>query len=121
MHGGLALSGGRVGTNAEQAQRKRRDRTSTGRLTEVEDLRRVNADAALDGSIAYRIDQSRLANPRFTPDNDCATMPARHASIQRRENHRQFRTTTDEWLAGCATLGADGIQRPGIHRFGMRL
>jgi hypothetical protein len=70
----------------------------------------MHADATFDSGTADCIDQSRLANACLTTHDNGATVSARHASIERRENHRKFGTTAHERLRRYARVSADGVQ-----------
>ncbi len=118
-HGRGTLVRRRICAETEQAQRERSDRAPPGRLTEVEDLRRMHGDTALAGGAADCVDEACLTDAGFAAHDDRAPMAAIRASVQRRENHRELRPASDERLHAGADLAAQSLQAPREHGLGL--
>ena len=84
--------------NAEQAQCERGDRAPAWRLAEIENLRRVHADAALDGGAANRVHQTSLADAGFAAHDDGATVAT---AVQRSSDARIIASSGRRPTNGC--------------------
>jgi hypothetical protein len=79
----------------------------------------MHSDAALTRCAANGVHEARLADAGFAAYDDRAAMTTARASVQRREDHRQLRSSADEWLGAGADLTAQSFQVPGNDGLGV--
>lgn len=96
---------------AHQAQGECRNGTASRRLTEVEDLSGMHLDIAFSSRARNRIDETRLADARFSSNDDGATVSTRSASIECREYHRELGPAADKWESAFI-VSENAFERP---------